>query len=100
MTFPPWSVELIGLIAGVCTTVAFVPQVIRVWRLGRADEISLATFLTFSIGTLVWLCYGLLIASVPVILANAITTVLALTILLMKLRFDRVQRIGASLHPS
>ena len=100
MTFPPWSVELIGLIAGVCTTVAFVPQVIRVWRLRRADEISLATFLAFSVGTLVWLFYGLLIASVPVILANAITTVLALTILLMKLRFDRVQRIGASLHTS
>ena len=100
MAFPPWSVELIGLVAGVCTTAAFLPQAIRVWRLKRADEISFATFLAFSIGTIVWLLYGFLIDSIPVILANAITTVLALTILSMKWRYDRVQRFGTPNHVS
>ncbi|HXY47132.1 MAG TPA: SemiSWEET transporter [Thermoplasmata archaeon] len=100
MAISPWLVESIGLVAGVCTTAAFLPQAIRVWRLKRADEISFTTFLAFSVGTIVWLLYGLLIGSIPVILANAITTVLALTILWMKLRYDRVQRIGAPLHVS
>jgi MtN3 and saliva related transmembrane protein len=89
MDIPTWSITLIGSIAGVCTTVAFLPQVIRVWRLKRADEISLLTFLVFSIGTLVWLIYGLLVASWPIIVANGVTFVLSMTILSMKLKWDR-----------
>ncbi|HYA71396.1 MAG TPA: PQ-loop domain-containing transporter, partial [Thermoplasmata archaeon] len=51
MALPPWSATLIGSIAAVFTTAAFVPQVARVWRLKRADEISLTTFLAFAVGT-------------------------------------------------
>jgi len=80
---------LIGSIAAVFTTAAFVPQVARVWRLKRADEISLTTFLAFAVGTSVWLVYGLLIDSVPVIVANAVTLVLALSIVVLKLNYDR-----------
>jgi MtN3 and saliva related transmembrane protein len=92
MALPTWSTELVGLVAGICTTAAFVPQVIRVWRLKRADEISLTTFLVFSVGLLVWLVYGLLTGALPVILANAVTFVLALMILSLKWRFDTAQR--------
>ena len=92
MTFTTWLPTLIGVVAAFCTTGAFVPQVIRVWRLKRADEISLATFLLFSVGTLVWLVYGLLIGSLPVIGANSVTMVLALTILVLKLSYDRGAR--------
>ena len=84
-----WSITLIGLIAATCTTGAFVPQVIRVWRLKRAEEISLATFLVLSIGSLVWLTYGLFISSLPVILANGVTFVLVATILALKVMWDR-----------
>lgn len=83
------TVTLIGFVAGACTTIAFVPQVIRVWRLKDARDISLATFLVFSVGSFVWLIYGILIVSVPVILANAVTMALAITILSLKVRFDR-----------
>lgn len=89
MSLPPWLPVLIGFAAAICTTGAFVPQVIRVWRMKRADEISAATFLLFSVGTLVWLLYGLFIGSLPVILANAVTMALAVTILFLKVRFDR-----------
>ena len=67
------AVTAIGLIAAVCTTVSFVPQLIRVWRLRSAREISLTMFLVFSLGTFLWLLYGILIRSLPVILANAVT---------------------------
>lgn len=83
---------LVGSVAAVCTTGAFVPQVVRVWRLKAADEISLATFSLFAAGTSVWLAYGLLIDSFPVIAANVVTLVLALAIVSLKLRYDRGSR--------
>jgi MtN3 and saliva related transmembrane protein len=77
----------IGMLAAVCTTVSFVPQLIRVWRLRSAREISLTMFLVFSLGTVLWLVYGIAIRSVPVMLANAVTLALSLAILAMKVRF-------------
>jgi len=95
MVPPSWTPTLIGSIAAVCTTGAFVPQVVRVWRLKSAGEISLTTFSVFAVGTGVWLVYGLFIGSIPVILANAVTLLLALTIVALKLRFDRAARRSA-----
>ncbi len=89
MTLARSAVNAIGLIAAVCTTVAFVPQLIRVWQLRSAREISLTMFLIFSLGTFLWLLYGIFIHSVPVTLANAVTLALSLAILALKLRFDR-----------
>jgi MtN3 and saliva related transmembrane protein len=80
---------LAGYCAAVCTTLSFVPQLIRVWRLRSARDISLTMFLVFSIGVFLWLVYGISIHSIPVILANAITLALSLAILVLKLRFDR-----------
>jgi MtN3 and saliva related transmembrane protein len=76
-------------VAAFCTTISFVPQLIRVWRLRSAREISLIMFLIFSLGTALWLLYGIFIHSVPVILANAVTMALSLAILALKVRFDR-----------
>lgn len=80
---------LAGYCAAVCTTLSFVPQLVRVWRLRSARDISLTMFLVFSIGVFLWLVYGISIHSVPVILANAVTLALSLAILILKLRFDR-----------
>jgi len=79
----------IGSIAAVCTTVSFVPQLLRVWQRKSARDISLWMFLFFSIGVLCWLLYGIGIGSTPVIVANAATLALALAILGLKLRYDR-----------
>lgn len=79
--------EWLGLLAGTLTTIAFVPQVIKIWRSKHAHDISLAMFAIFSTGVALWLIYGLMIGSLPVIAANAITLMLALAILLLKLRY-------------
>lgn len=84
-----WIVNFIGSAAAVCTTIAFVPQLARVYRLKSARDISLAMFLVFSVGELLWLLYGVFIHSMPVVLANAVTLALALAILSLKLRYDR-----------
>lgn len=83
------AVNAIGLMAATCTTISFVPQFVRVWRLRSAREISLIMFSVFSLGVFLWLLYGIFIHALPIILANAITLVLSLAILALKLRFDR-----------
>ncbi len=80
-------VILLGLIAGFLTTIAFVPQVIRIWKLKETKDISLATFLLFLIGIILWLIYGILKSDIPIIIFNSITIVLASIILLFKLKY-------------
>lgn len=84
-----WLINFIGSSAAICTTISFVPQLFRVWRLKSARDISLTMFLIFSLGVFLWLVYGIYIRSFPVILANAITLALSLAILILKLQYDR-----------
>ena len=77
----------IGSLAGFLTTIAFVPQVLRVWRSRSARDLSLHTFATFTAGVALWLAYGILRDEAPIIVWNAVTLALAGTILVMKLRF-------------
>jgi len=79
--------ESVGSVAAVCTTSAFLPQLIRVWRRKSAEDISLSMFLLFSTGVGLWLVYGLRIDSFPIIAANAVTLALAVAILVLKLRY-------------
>lgn len=81
------SLDWIGFTAGILTTIAFLPQVILTWRSRRAAGVSLGMYAVFTVGTALWLAYGIAIGSVPVIASNGITLVLALCILAMKIRF-------------
>ncbi len=90
-----WLVTLVGSISATLTTAAFVPQVVRVWRLKDARDISFVTFSVFAVGLIGWVGYGVLTSSVPVVAANSLTLVLALAILGLKVRFDRAAIAGA-----
>ncbi len=79
--------NLIGFLAGALTTISFVPQVIKVWKSKSTKDISLGMFLLFTIGVSLWLAYGLWINDPPIIVANLVTVVLAILILIAKLRF-------------
>ncbi|WP_245632157.1 SemiSWEET transporter [Edaphobacter aggregans] len=83
------EVELIGFVAAFCTTTAFVPQLLRVVKLRSARDISLGTFLLFSVGVALWLLYGIYTGSKPVIASNLVTLVLSVSILVLKLRYGR-----------
>jgi len=83
------TVNILGTLAGTLTTVAFVPQVLKTWRSRCAKDISSGMFLIFTLGVLLWLVYGLYISSWPIIIANAITLILAGAILAMKVYFHR-----------
>lgn len=79
-----WT-DLLGYIAAFCTTVAFVPQAWRVHRTRSTGDLSLGMFLLFTTGVALWLAYGVLIGSTPVVIANILTLLLAGYILVMKL---------------
>lgn len=80
-------VTLLGLLAGTLTTLAFVPQVLQVLRTRSTKDISLGMFTMFCAGVALWLAYGLLLQDVAVVAANGVTLVLALTILVLKIRW-------------
>ncbi len=82
------SIETIGFLAGILTTLAFLPQVIKTWKSKSADDVSLSMFILFISGVLLWCIYGLEIHSIPVVAANIITFILASTILIMKIIFE------------
>jgi MtN3 and saliva related transmembrane protein len=81
------SVQLLGLIAGSLTTVAFLPQVVKTWKSRSAKDLSLSMFSLFCGGVALWLLYGIMVKDIPVIAANLVTLMLASTILFFKLRF-------------
>jgi MtN3 and saliva related transmembrane protein len=82
------SATLIGYFAGFLTTFAFVPQVLKTWKSKSASDLSLGMFLVFSLGVLCWLIYGILLSEVPIVFWNTVTLILALALLIMKLKFD------------
>jgi MtN3 and saliva related transmembrane protein len=81
------TVTLLGLMAGTFTTVSFVPQVIKIWQTKSARDVSLGMFLLFALGVALWMAYGFLVVSLPIIIANAITLALAVVIIFFKLKY-------------
>lgn len=79
--------DLVGFAAGLLTTIAFIPQVVKIWRSKSADDVSLATFIAFTVGVALWLAFGILQKQPPIIVWNGVTLVLAGAILAMKLKF-------------
>jgi len=89
-SLPPRPVlDGIGSAAAVCTTLSFLPQLVRVWRRKSASDISLTMFLLFNLGLALWLAYGIGIGSFPIVAANAVTLALALAILALKIHYGR-----------
>ena len=76
---------LLGLVAASLTTAAYVPQVLQSWRSKSTRDLSLPMLILFCSGVLLWLVYGLWVHDLPVTVANALTLVLALSLLLLKL---------------
>ena len=77
---------IIGLVAAFCSSMAFLPQVIHTIRTRSTHDISLKMYTLYSFGIFLWLVYGILLRDVPIILSNAVTLTLSLTILSLKLR--------------
>jgi len=83
--------DIIGLVAGALTTAAFVPQVWKIYRTKSGKDVSARMFTLLSVGVVLWLVYGILLQSLPLILTNGITLLLSLAIIALKIRYSRPQ---------
>jgi len=83
--------ETLGFVAGACTTIAFLPQVLQVWRTRSASDISLWMYCVFVFGVALWLAYGIFVAAMPLIITNVVTLLLAGAVLVMKLHFEGIR---------
>jgi MtN3 and saliva related transmembrane protein len=81
------GVSIIGYVAGTCTTLAFLPQVIRTWKTRSTEDISLGMFSLMVFGIALWLFYGVVTDDWPLIIADGFSLFLAAMILSMKVRF-------------
>lgn len=87
-------IDLLGYAAASLTTVSFIPQAWLSFRTGDVSGISLGMYSCFTVGVALWLAYGVVLSAWPIVVANAITLVLALAILGMKLRGRRLRPPG------
>lgn len=85
-SMPLNSLDTLGFVAGALTTASFLPQVIKSWSTRDLSGISLRMYSLFTAGVALWLVYGVLVGNRPIVLWNAVTLLLAGTVLALKLR--------------
>ena len=83
------NTEFLGYLAAILTTAAFLPQLIKTLKTKKADDVSLITLIMFLSGVGSWIIYGYKISSFPILLANIITFILNLLILISKIYYSK-----------
>jgi MtN3 and saliva related transmembrane protein len=78
---------ILGLAAACCTTISFLPQAIKTIRTKKTEGISLSMYSFFAFGTFLWFLYGLFTGNIPIYIANGITLIFAVIILIYKIRY-------------
>lgn len=82
-------VELVGFVAGACTTFSFIPQILQIFKTGKVRDISVSMYLVLTSGIFLWLIYGIYIGELPIICANSVSLIFCVVILSTKLFFDK-----------
>lgn len=80
-------VTIIGFLAAILTTIAFLPQLWKIWTTKSAKDVSYVMLIIFMTGLFLWLIYGIILGALPVILANSVTLFLNLIILWLKVKY-------------
>lgn len=83
---------VIGLVAGLITTMGYVPQVIKGYRSGRMEDVSILMPLVLIVGMSLWLIYGIILGDIPIILWNAVSVILNSGMVVLKIRYERRRR--------
>ena len=89
-----WTIGLLGIVAGLCTTGSFLPQVIKTWREGETGAISTRMYVIISMAFVLWLAYGAVIGSWPMVVFNVESLVLGGAVLAVKFRGKSREKEG------
>jgi MtN3 and saliva related transmembrane protein len=79
----------LGIIAGILTTIAYLPQLLKTWKSKSANDLSWSMLIVLCIGIILWLIYGFSVQDIPIIAANVVTLLLAAIILILKIRYRK-----------
>ena len=80
-------ITILGLVAGTLTTLAFLPQLLKIWQTKSAKDISFNTLIVFNLGIFLWLIYGIYLNALPIILTNLFTLIFNMIIVWLKIRY-------------
>ena len=87
-------ITTLGLIAGVLTTIAYLPQLIKTWQTKSAHDLSWSMLIVLCAGIILWLVYGFYIQNLPIIAANIVTFVFTSMILVLKIKYKQESEVG------
>ena len=80
-------IDIVGFAAGASTTFAFLPQVLKAWKTKHTRDLSLALLSLMLIGVLLWLYYGVMMKSLPIVIANFVTFIFVFVLLIFKIKY-------------
>ncbi|AXB57495.1 SemiSWEET family sugar transporter [Flavobacterium fluviale] len=81
--------DILGLFAGTCVTLATIPQILKVWKTKKVKEISLKMFGTLTFGIAIWVVYGILKNDLPIIITNSISLLLNLIMVYFIIYYEK-----------
>ncbi|MCD9017406.1 SemiSWEET family sugar transporter [Parachryseolinea silvisoli] len=84
-------IQIIGLVAGVCTAVSLLPQLIKIMREKRAEQLSLFYLFTLLLGLGLWIAYGVLRSDLPIILTNIASALLNVSVIVLSIKYRKPQ---------
>lgn len=87
-------ITTLGLIAGVLTTIAYLPQLIKTWQTKSAHDLSWSMLIVLCAGIILWLVYGFYVQDIPIIAANIVTFIFASMILVLKIKYKQESEVG------
>ncbi len=85
-------IDVFGFLAALLTTIAFLPQLYKTWQTKSAGDVSISMLILFITGLICWIIYGLKINSIPILVANLITLIFNLSILILKITYSKTYR--------
>ena len=85
-------IEILGYISATITTIAFLPQIIKTFKTKSAKDVSMGMFILFTTGVFLWIIYGILTNTMPVLIANAVIFCLSLTQIVLKIKYDKLKK--------
>ena len=80
------EVIIVGLLAGLCTTLSFVPQIAKIYRTGRTRDLSLSTYVLLTVGLCLWVVYGIALNQIAIIVPNVLVLMMSLYIIVLKIK--------------
>lgn len=85
-------IDILGYLSATFTTIAFLPQIIKTIRTKSAKDVSMGMFVFFTTGVFLWIIYGVLTKTMPLIIANSVIFCLSLIQIILKIKYDKIKK--------